>query len=184
MGAHYYTGGSDARQSGCISHRTWRNISITLIDGRTACFNSTWISTCPRCKFLPQMKPTINRRTTLPGSVLGTIAVVLSVASAFSYFNQFAQGFVVGDLLGLPGREGDVALAQHRATHWLIACIVCLAGSIIATALALPFFADASRLGRLIARFVVASICSLALTLLIGVVVFTIMTTLHHSVVR
>jgi hypothetical protein len=130
------------------------------------------------------MKPTINRRTRLPASVLGTIAVVLSIASAFSYFNQFAQGFVVGDLLGLPGREGDVALAQHRATDWLIACIVCLAGSIMATALALPFFADASRLGRLIARFVVASICSLALTLLIGVVVFTIMTTLHHSVVR
>lgn len=126
----------------------------------------------------------IKRRTTPKVWVLGTIAVVLSVASAFSYFGFFAQGFVVGDLLGLPGREGDVALAQHRATYWLIACLACLTGSIIVTALALPFFADASLLARLTARFVIASICSVALTVSIGAAAFTIITALHRSVVR
>src|SRR6266436_3309178 len=107
------------------------------------------------------MKAAVNRQATLHVWVLGTIAVVLSVASAFSYF--IGQGLVVGDLLGLPGREGDVALAQRRATYWLIASLVCLTGSTVATTFALPFFADASRLARLVARFVLASICSFAL---------------------
>jgi hypothetical protein len=130
------------------------------------------------------MNTAINRRTTLHVWVLGTIAVVLSLASAFSYFCYFPQGFIVGDLLGLPGREGDVALAQHRATYWLIACLACLTGSTIATTLALPFFADASRLARLTARFVLASICSAALTVFISMAAFTIITALHRSVVR
>ena len=130
------------------------------------------------------MNTAINRRTTLHIWVLGSIAVVLSVASAFSYFGHIAQGLFVGDLLGLPGREGDVSLARHRAMYWLIACLACLTGSIIATALALPLFADASRFARVMARFVVASICSVALTVFIGMAAFTIITALHRSVVR
>jgi hypothetical protein len=130
------------------------------------------------------MKAAVNRQATLHVWVLGTIAVVLSVASAFSYFGLIGQGLVVGDLLGLPGREGDVALAQRRATYWLIASLVCLTGSTVATTFALPFFADASRLARLVARFVLASICSFALTVFIGVATFTIITSLHRSVVR
>ena len=63
------------------------------------------------------MKPAINRQTTLHIWVLGTIAVLLSCASAFSYFLRVGQGIVIGDLLGLPGREADVALAQHRYTY-------------------------------------------------------------------
>lgn len=130
------------------------------------------------------MKAAIHRQTTLHIWVLGTIAVLLSVASAFSYFLHIGQGIVVGDLLGLQGREADVALAQHRYTYWLIACLTCLTGSIVTTALALPYYADASRPARFIARLILASIFSLASTVLIGVVSFTIITALHHSVVR
>jgi hypothetical protein len=129
------------------------------------------------------MKAVIDRQTTLHIWVLGTIAVLLSVASAFSYFLRIGQGIVVGDLLGLPGREADVALARHRATYWLMASLICLTGSIVTTTLALPYYADASRLARFIARFILASIFSLALTVLIGVVSLTIITALHHSVV-
>ena len=136
------------------------------------------------CKFLAQMKAPINQQTTLHVCVLGTIAVALSVASAFSYFGYIGQGLVVGDLLGLPVREGDVALAQHRAIYWLIASLVCLASSTGAATVALPFFADASRSARLVARFLLASICSLALTVSIGVAAFAIITSLHRSVVR
>ena len=130
------------------------------------------------------MKAAINRETTLHVWVLGTIAVALSAASALSYFGYISQGLVVGDLLELPGREGDVVLAQHRATYWLIACFVCLTGSIVGTALALPFFADAERLPRFIARFVLASIFSLASTVCFGEAAFTIITALHRSGVR
>jgi hypothetical protein len=130
------------------------------------------------------MRAAIDRQTTPHIWVLGTIAVLLSVASALSYFLHAGQGIVVGDLLGLPGHEAGVALAQHRATYWLMACLICLTGSIVTAALALPFCADASRPVRLIARFVLASIFSLALTVLIGVVSFAIITALHHSVVR
>lgn len=106
------------------------------------------------------------------------------MASAFSYIGHIEQGLIVGDLLGLPGREGGVALAQHRATYWLLACVGCLIGSIITTTFALPFFADASRLARFIGRFALASLFSLALTVFIGVVAFTVVASLHHSVVR
>ena len=133
---------------------------------------------------MPQMKAAINRQTSVHAWVLGTVAVVLSFASAFSYFGHIGQGLVVGDLLGLPGREGDVALAQHRATYWLIASLVFLTGSTVATTLALPFYADASRLARLVARFVLASIFSFALTVFSGVATFTIITSLHRTVVR
>jgi hypothetical protein len=63
-------------------------------------------------------------------------------------------------------------------------CLTCLTGSIVSTALALPYYADASRPARFIARFILASIFSLALTVLIAVVAFAIITALHHSVVR
>jgi hypothetical protein len=130
------------------------------------------------------MKAVIDRQTTPHRWVLGTIAVLLSVASALSYIFYSGQGIIVGDLLGLPGREADVVLAQHRATYWLMASLGCWAGSIVAAAFALPFFADASRLARLFARFILASILSLALTVIIRVASFSVIGSLHHSVVR
>jgi hypothetical protein len=116
--------------------------------------------------------------------VLGTIAVLLSVASAGSWIFYAAQGIVVGDLLGLPGREADVVVAQHLGGNWLNACLASLAGSIVAATFALPLYPDASRLARLIARFLIASVFSLGLTVFIGVVSFEIIGLLHHSVVR
>jgi hypothetical protein len=130
------------------------------------------------------MNEAMNHPTSLRVRVLSTIAVVLSAASAFSYLGHIGQKVVVGDLLGLPGRQGDAALAQLRAIYWLIACLACLTGSIIAMAVALPVFADASGMARLIGRFAVASICCFAVTVFIGVAAFTIVTALHHSVVR
>lgn len=130
------------------------------------------------------MKATLDRQTTLHIWALGTSAVLLSVGSAFSYLLHIGQGIVIGDLIGLPGREAEVALAQHRYAYWLMACLFCLTGSIVTMALALPFCANASRWARLIARFILASIFSLALTVLIGVVSLTIIAALHHSVVR
>jgi len=115
---------------------------------------------------------------------LGCGAVLFSVASAAGYIEYVGQGIVVGDLFGLRGREADVAAAQKWATCWLLASVSCLAGSIVTAAFALPFYADASRLSRFIARFVLASIFSTVLTALIVLVAFSIITSLHRSVVH
>jgi hypothetical protein len=51
-------------------------------------------------------------------------------------------------------------------------------------ALALPIYADASRLPRFLARLVLASISSIVLTVLIGMVSFSIITASHRSLVH
>jgi hypothetical protein len=112
--------------------------------------------------------------------VLGAVAVLFSIASAYSFFIYVTQAFVAGDLLGLPGRESDVAIAQHRATCWLMASLFSLVCSIVPTTLLLPFFAHASRLARFVGRFVLASVISLVLTVLIGNVAFSVITALYR----
>jgi hypothetical protein len=116
--------------------------------------------------------------------ILGSIAALLSIASAFSYFLQMGQGIIVGALLGLPGREGDVAVAQHRAAYWFLTSLLCLIASVVTATTALPFFANASRPSRLIGRFILASIFSVVFTVLIGIVAivaFDLITTLHRA---
>ena len=120
------------------------------------------------------MKATTDRRSRLRLWILGAIVTLLSMASAFCYFGHIGQEIVVGALLGLPGRDADVAIAQHRATYWLMASLFCLTGSILTGAVAMPFYSDASRPSRFIARFVLASIFSLVLTVFIGAVAFSI----------
>ena len=76
--------------------------------------------------------------------VFGVVAVLLSTASAFSYFMYMGQGIAIGDMIGVPGRQGDIALAQHWAAVWLRTCAICLGGSIATGTLALPLYPDAS----------------------------------------
>ena len=106
------------------------------------------------------------------------------MASAFSYFGYVGQEVIGGDLLGLRGREADVALAQQRATYWWITSLFCLTGTTLTVALALPIRVDAPRLPWFIARLTVASILSLGLMALIGFAAFSIITGLHGSVVH
>lgn len=110
--------------------------------------------------------------------------MLLSAASALSYLGGVGQGIAVGDLLGVQGREADVAVAQRWATYWLVASVCCLAGSSVTAALALPIYADVSPLPRFLARLVLTSISSLVLAAIIGLVSFSIITASHHSVVH
>src|SRR5260370_36170757 len=112
----------------------------------------------------------INRRIWISAS----IATPLSIASALSFLFYMAQGIVVGDLLGLPWRVSDVAVAQHWAANWLLGSFCLLAGAISTMTFALPFYADASRIPRTIARFAIASILCLGATVLIGYTAFSI----------
>jgi|SRR5271165_3192651 len=143
-----------------------------------------WSLDLSGCTFPSQMKASTDRQDALRFSILGTCAVLLSAASAFSYLAYMGQGIVVGALLGLRGREMDVAVAQRCATYWLLASVCCWGGSSIATALASPIYADASRVPRFLARLVLASASSIILTVLIGLVSFSIITASHRSVVH
>jgi len=112
---------------------------------------------------------------------LAAFAALLSAASACSFLLYMGQGIVVGALIGLPARDTDIALAQHSAAVWRIACAICLVGSIAAGSFALPFYANASRLPRLIARFILASIFSTVFAAIFGTVTISLVTAMHHA---
>jgi hypothetical protein len=115
---------------------------------------------------------------------LGALSVLLSAGAAFSYLHSMGYGIAAGDLIGLRGREGDVAFAQRWATVWLMTAVCCLGVSSLAGALATSIYEGSERLSRLIARLTVALVVSFVLALLIGFVSFSIITSSHHSVVR
>jgi hypothetical protein len=116
--------------------------------------------------------------------VFGALFVLLSAGAAFSYLRSMGYGIVAGDLIGVRGREGDVAFAQRWATVWLTTAVCCLGVSGLAGALTTSIYEDAERLSPLIARLMVALVVSFVLALLIGSVYFWIITSSHHSVLR
>lgn len=120
------------------------------------------------------MKALVERQTSPRIWVLGAVAVLFSIASSFLYFLHLFEGFAASDWLDIRGREADAVIAQHHAAYWLMASLFCLTCSTVTTTLLLPFYAEASRLVRLIGRFVLASIFSTALTGLIGLLALTI----------
>ena len=109
----------------------------------------------------------------------GAIAILLSAGAAFSYLHS--MGYAAGDLIGLRGREGDVAFAQRWATVWLLTAVGCLGASSLACALATPIYEDAGRLSQLIARLVVGLVVSFVLAVLIGFISFSIITPVNNS---
>jgi len=114
----------------------------------------------------------------------GALSVLLSAGAAFSYLHSMRYGIAAGDLMGLRGREGDVAFAQRWAMVWLTSAVCCLGVSSLTGALATSIYEDAAWLSRLIARLMVALVVSFVLALLIGFLSFSIITSSHHSVVR
>ena len=128
------------------------------------------------------MKIPTDRQDAIRFWALGALAVLLSAGAAFSYLHSMGYGIAAGDLIGLRGREGDVAFAQRWATVWLTTALCCLGFSSLTGALATPIYEDAAQ--SLIARLIVALVVSFVLALLIGFVSFSIITSSHHSVVR
>jgi hypothetical protein len=114
----------------------------------------------------------------------GALFVLLSAGAAFGYLRSTGYGIAAGDLIGVRGREGDVAFAQRWGMVWLTSAVCCLGASSLAGSLATSIYEDAARLPRFIGRLAVSLVVSFVLALLIGSVRFWIITSSHQSVVR
>jgi hypothetical protein len=85
-----------------------------------------------------------------------------------------ANGIVVGDLIGLPGREQQIALAQHRASMGFAASAIFEMGAALAVFSLLKIGSDSDPLPRFVARGMTAVLSSLAATLLLGSMIFLV----------
>ena len=102
-----------------------------------------------------------------------------SAAPALAYLAYLANGIAAGAIIGLPGREVDVAVAQHHAVVWLVACVVLQSGVVIALFSLLRFGAEADRLVRFASRGIVATFLSFVTTLVVGVIIFEMLNLLR-----
>jgi hypothetical protein len=126
------------------------------------------------------MKELVERQTSPRVWLLSTAAVLFSTASAFGFLVYFAMRLSVVDLLDKPGHHVGVPFA----TYWLIASLFCFIGTIVTTTLALRRWAGVSRLSRFIGRFVLAAILSTILTVLMGLLLFWIISAFSSGVVQ
>ncbi len=60
----------------------------------------------------------------IPTWLLLALVVVGGFGAAFTLMVYVANGMVVGDLIGLRGREHDIAIAQHRGRVGLLSCVL------------------------------------------------------------
>ena len=104
--------------------------------------------------------------------IVACLAGTFSTVAALAYLFYMANGIVAGAIIGLPGREMDVAVAQHHAIVWLVVCAVFQFGVVIALFSLLRFGKEADRLVRLASRGLVATFLSCVTTFVVGVVMF------------
>ena len=114
--------------------------------------------------------------------IVACLGGAFSTVAALAYLFYMANGIVVGAISGLPGRETDVAVAQHHAIVWLVVCAVFQFGVVIALFSLLSllrFGAEAERLARFASRGVVATSLSFVTTLVVGVIIFEMLNLLR-----
>src|SRR6476661_2486419 len=51
--------------------------------------------------------------------MIACLAAAFSFAAALAHLAYVGNGIAAGAIIGLPGREGDVTVAQHHAVVWL-----------------------------------------------------------------
>ena len=107
------------------------------------------------------------------------LTATFATAAALAFLFYMANGIAVGALIGLPGRASEVAAAQHHAAIWLGISAVFQVGVVVGLFSMLRFGADADRIVRYVSRSIAAVFLSLPTTLLIGVVLFEIISLLR-----
>ncbi len=108
------------------------------------------------------------------------LAITLAVAAAIAYLGYMANGIVVGALIGLPGREGDIVHTQHNAMYWLATFAVLQLGLVIAISSVVQPRADATPLIRCFSRGAVGAMLSIPATLISGMVIFAMLQLQHR----
>jgi hypothetical protein len=83
-----------------------------------------------------------------------------------------SNGIVAGALIGLHGREGDVASAQRNAMYWYAASWIFQVGVVIAISSLLRFGSDATPVARYLSRGFVAALIAFPATTLVGMVLW------------
>jgi hypothetical protein len=53
-----------------------------------------------------------------------TVAIVGGLGAALACMVYVANGIVAGSIIGLPGREHDIAVAQHQSQLGLLSCVL------------------------------------------------------------
>lgn len=80
------------------------------------------------------------------------LAFGFAVFAALACLFWVSNGIVAGALIGLPGREGDVNVAQHHALIWFTLCLVFLLAQVAVVYSLVPLGEDAGHLARFVAR--------------------------------
>ena len=104
--------------------------------------------------------------------IVACLAGACSAAAALAYLAYVGNGVAAGAIIGLPGREVDVVVAQHHALVWLVMCAVFQFVVVVVLFSLLRFGAEADRLVRLASRGLVATFLSCVTTFVVGVVMF------------
>jgi hypothetical protein len=104
--------------------------------------------------------------------IVACLAGACSAAAALAYLAYMGNGVAAGAIIGLPGREVDVVVAQHHALVWLVMCAVFQFVVVVVLFSLLRFGAEADRLVRFASRGVVATCLSFVTTLVVGVAIF------------
>ena len=114
--------------------------------------------------------------------MIACLAAAFSLAAALAYLAYLGNGIAAGAIIGLPGREGDVTVAQHHAVGWLGISALFQFGVVIALFLLLRFGAEADRLVRFASRGAVETVLSFLTTFIVGVIMFETLNLLRtHS---
>ena len=112
-------------------------------------------------------------QTRFPKWLRLTLAVLAGLGAAFGCMMYIANGVVVGDLWGLPGREHSIAIAQHQARIGLLSCVILQFG----VAGAVFSFMDWE--SYRVARIVWAVVISFVVTLVCGIAILLCMRVVH-----
>jgi hypothetical protein len=104
--------------------------------------------------------------------MIACLAGAFSFVAALAYLAYMGNGIAAGAIIGLPGREGDVAVAQHHAVVWLGISALFQFGVVIALFLLLRFGQEADRLVRFASRGAVAALLSFPTTFIVGMIMF------------
>ena len=110
-----------------------------------------------------------------------SIACFASLATIASYFYTMTRGIAAGALIGLPSRVTDVIVLQRQARNGLYTAVLLqIFAAIAVSPLVPPEPSDDNRVLRSVCRFVLAGLLSIAATVLMGTMVFSLLVFLRH----